>query len=167
MGATGATGSQGPQGEKGPQGATGATGPQGIQGPQGETGATGATGTTGSKGADGNNGTVGTNGIDGQKGVIPWWLYLIAAIALLASLYSVGTSRRKQKTNGNGNQTSPVIQLHRAATPPKAPHRRKRKQAERKHPTRHKPFKTLSIPTPPSLLFSEVMNRFFARCLIS
>jgi hypothetical protein len=46
---------------------------------------------------DGIEGINGINGINGQDGIIPWWLYGVAAVALGASVYSVNKSRQKPK----------------------------------------------------------------------
>lgn len=62
-----------------------------VMGQKGETGA------TGSQGEPGRDGTLGINGINSQDGIIPWWLYVLSAVALGASAYSVYKSRRKPK----------------------------------------------------------------------
>jgi hypothetical protein len=48
-------------------------------------------------GIDGIDGINGINGINGQDGIIPWWLYGVAAVALGASVYSVNKSGQKPK----------------------------------------------------------------------
>ncbi len=86
-----------------------------LMGPAGPTGATGATGATGPAGPAGTNGVNGIDGVDGTDGVdgkdgidqaltlnttvavVPWWMYLVAIIAVGASAYSVYRTRKNIK----------------------------------------------------------------------
>lgn len=118
-GATGSTGATGPQGEQGIQGikgipdTDGINGTNGIDGINGTNGIDGINGTNGIDGRDGIDGTSGidgtdgidvdtitwgANGINGKDGIVPWWLYVVTAVALAASAYSVYKSRQKPKS---------------------------------------------------------------------
>jgi Collagen triple helix repeat (20 copies) len=94
MGPTGATGGTGATG------ATGATGPAGSDGVDGVNGINGKDGVNGTDGVDGKDGidaSLALSGTNGTDGVVPWWMYVVAVVALGASGYSVNKSRKKTK----------------------------------------------------------------------
>jgi hypothetical protein len=90
-------GEQGIAGIDGLDGTNGVDGTNGLNGINGTDGVNGTNGIDGRNGVDGNDGTYGISGINGQDGIVPWWLYVVAAVTLGASVYSVNKSRQKPK----------------------------------------------------------------------